>query len=796
MTSPPLAVRDISGDAAAYAADNPIVFETLPACQQDSVLLGSGLVGVMIWQSAPDRLQFVMSRSDVYSRNRDVFQHRKPIGHCTLRFASAIRGGAARLDIFRAEAVLELELADAPLRLKAICHALDDTLIVEADRDLQRADWSFFPVRDPQSSRTRDSRPADNGPFEPAEIDEFRSANGVQIVMTRYRERGLSAGELGVAAWRSHRGRRMHCAISYDRAMAGGARSELEDRVDRTMTAAPAALLRHHLEEWRAFMGRTFIRLPHKALEHFVWIQFHKMRALTRPGGAVIDLQGVWFDPSTPWPAMWHNLNSQLTYWLFPVGNRLDLMEPLARSMREFEAEFARMGAHAGPDAYALDTATSAEFVPHGPGRRPLTPLRAGMRIGDGTAHHGRRVHDATLGNFLWLVHNLWQCARFSDDRRMMSGPVLRFLRNGIRFYESFLVDGPDGHLHLPETFSPEYKSAPDCTYDVAILRWALTAYLEEAAESADTEHLRDLLRRLPDYACDSASGYMIGDGVPLADAHRHYSHLLMVHPFYDRNITQPGEPCRIRRSIERWQGFSEAPDRPHQALVGYSFTGAASLHSAIGDGDAAHACLTAFLATRAGGRLRFPNTQYYEHDGNDATTVETPLTFASAVCDMLLQSWGGTASSRLCPPAGKTPALTISWRMAALRSARSSPEAASSGSDSCRGGDGGYASSARFSANIPRSRWKSRWSRRFPAGSSAMTDPGQGADAGFHLPRKRVCEQAALGHRTGTSSGQQTSALFGPTRHDPRAIHPAHFNLRMQRVGEPPPEDMTHRTA
>ncbi|MDE2790825.1 MAG: hypothetical protein OXI81_10430 [Paracoccaceae bacterium] len=199
MTSPPLTVRDVSGDAAAYAADNPIVFEALPVCQQDSVLLGSGLVGVMIWQSAPDRLQFVMSRSDVYSRNRDVFQHRKPIGHCVLRFASAIRGGAARLDIFRAEAVLELEFADAPLQLMVICHALDDTLIVETDRDLQQAEWRFLPVRNPQSSRTRDSRPADNGPFESAEIDEFRSANGVQIVMTRYRERGLSAGELGLA---------------------------------------------------------------------------------------------------------------------------------------------------------------------------------------------------------------------------------------------------------------------------------------------------------------------------------------------------------------------------------------------------------------------------------------------------------------------------------------------------------------------------------------------------------------------------------------------------------------------
>ncbi len=83
-------------DARAHATANPVVFDPLPTCQQDAVPLGNGLTGTMIWQNVPGEIEFVICRADVYSRSRDIFQHRKPIGACRLRFNGPIRRGSAR----------------------------------------------------------------------------------------------------------------------------------------------------------------------------------------------------------------------------------------------------------------------------------------------------------------------------------------------------------------------------------------------------------------------------------------------------------------------------------------------------------------------------------------------------------------------------------------------------------------------------------------------------------------------------------------------------------------------------
>ena len=641
------------------ARANPRRYDALPGCHQDAILLGSGLVGAMVFQGAPDTLNFLMGRADVYSKNKEVFPHRKPIGHCTLRFDEPIQSGTAEIDIFGGVAELSLEFAGGQLALLAYCHAIHDALIVDVANPAPSVEWRFYPHRNPQSARSRIIKPFDNGPFEPADLSKW-TEESVQFASTIYHERGIVGGELVAGAVReaSTSGTRLFCTLTYDREMEGTAREDARELMRKLRGERPPALQQAHEQEWARHIGRSYLAIPDQELQQFVDFQFYKLRALTKPGGALIDLQGVWFDPTTPWPGVWHNLNSQLTYWLCATGNRMDLMEPIISSMVKHQHEFAKMGADAGEDCYALYTVTSAEFAPSAPNRPPLRPTPPERSVKDGTAYHGPDVQDSTLGNFLWLMHNVWQAASYSDDRHLMQEMVVPFLRKGIRFYQAFLEERPDGSLHIPETFSPEYRSARNCSYDLAILRWALTTYLAEAPDSsnaADMAKLRDVLARLPDYAWSDENGYMIGDDVALTDAHRHYSHLLMAYPFFDRNITQPGEKVRIQKSVAHWQSYSASPFDPHPSLVGYSFTGAASIYAAIGEGDMAYAYLRAFLDTGAGGRMRSANTQYYEHAGDDATTVEVPLTGAVSTLDMLLQSWGGTL--RLFP------AIPKGWR-------------------------------------------------------------------------------------------------------------------------------------
>lgn len=43
-----------------------------------------------------------------------------------------------------------------------------------------------------------------------------------------------------------------------------------------------------------------------------------------------MDLMGPWYHDSTPWPAIWWNLNIQLTYSPLFAINHVELVKPLA----------------------------------------------------------------------------------------------------------------------------------------------------------------------------------------------------------------------------------------------------------------------------------------------------------------------------------------------------------------------------------------------------------------------------------------------------------------------------------
>jgi alpha-L-fucosidase 2 len=69
------------------------------------------------------------------------------------------------------------------------------------------------------------------------------------------------------------------------------------------------------------------------------------------------------------------------------------------------------------------------------------------------------------------------------------------------------------------------------------------------------------------------------------------------------------------------------------KALRGYSYTGAASISALLGRGDDSLKYLNTLLDTKI-----LPNTMYVEA----GPVIETPLSAAASVHDMLLTSWGG----------------------------------------------------------------------------------------------------------------------------------------------------------
>ena len=178
-------------------------------------------------------------------------------------------------------------------------------------------------------------------------------------------------------------------------------------------------------------------------------------------------------------------------------------------------------------------------------------------------------------------------------------------------------------------TYSPEYGSAEDCNFDLSLLRWGCLTLIQSAERLKIDDPLlpkwKTVLEELTPYPMDE-NGLFIGRNTPYAFSHRHYSHLLAAYPLYTLNKEHPEDVDLIERSLHFWQSKTGA----HQ---GYSLTGASSISSALGKGNDALAYLNKLF-----GRFLSVNTLYRE----SGPVIETPLSGAQSIHDMLLQSWGG----------------------------------------------------------------------------------------------------------------------------------------------------------
>jgi len=152
----------------------------------------------------------------------------------------------------------------------------------------------------------------------------------------------------------------------------------------------------------------------------------------------------------------------------------------------------------------------------------------------------------------------------------------------------------------------------------------------------------REVLANLTPFPADSA-GLMVGRGRPWKESHRHYSHLLAIYPLHLITPDRPDARSLIEASLRTWE-------RDAALFRGYSFTGGASMHALLGQGDTALARLNSYLDAP---RYMQPNTFYAEA----GPVIETPLSAATSIQELFLQDWGGALRVFPAVPAAWTEA-------------------------------------------------------------------------------------------------------------------------------------------
>ena len=596
----------------AFLAGQDLVWRQLPTRYYEGPFLGNGFLGTMVYQElGQNTVRFEVQHSEVQDHRPEYTSlyglGRTPIGHLTLEPVGKITGVDWRLDLWNAELRGTLTTDRGSLRLRVVVHNDRSLLLAEVtpSRGERGFRWQFHPaVAMPPRVNFR-PRPAGYTDNPPPVRKRVRDA---EVVV-----QPLVAGGQTVTAWHESscddaRVLLLNVAHSFPDTTA---EQRAVDAVRSAGRQSVAGLLRTHRRWWNAFYPKSFLSVPDEKLQSFYWIQLYKIAAGARADAPVMATSGPWLVP-TPWTATWWNLNVQLEYWLIHGSNHLEL-DAIRRSLDVNRAKLIS----AVPEPYRADSMA--------------IPRTTDMTLEGGLAGiPGKETPTPEVGNLTWALHNVWLSYRHSMDQRILSSVIFPLLRRSINYYLHFLFEGPDGRLHLPLTQSPEYGNAPDCNYDLSLIRWGCQTLIDSAKQLGITDSLapqwQEVLTRLVDYPVD-ANGYMIGAGVPFAKSHRHYSHMLMVYPLYLVNWEQPQFRELIDKSLKHWVSFEGA-------LQGYTFTGAASISAQMGRGNDALHYLGELLR-----RYIKPTTMYQE----SGPVVETPLSAAQSMHDMLCLSWGDT---------------------------------------------------------------------------------------------------------------------------------------------------------
>ena len=427
----------------------------------------------------------------------------------------------------------------------------------------------------------------------------------------------LTAGGDYATYWRQERsdgGSVLYVSTKNEVPQAGRSLVEARKEVKRAVAAGVQALERRSAAWWNAYYTTGMIDIPDRQMENFYHIQLYKLAACSHPDGPVMDCLGTFYK-ATQWPGIWWNLNVQLTYLSTLATNRL-----------EQAANYVKL----------LDERFEEILTAHDPAR---------------------------CGDFAWALHTYYSCLRYSgvDWRRIAEGVVPK-AEALLRIYEPHLAER-DGIFQLLDTESSEYdgfRTYTNSNYNLAALRWLLTTLIalsdRTGVQSAACARRADLLARLHPAPVDE-NGYRIASDQPVDKSHRHYSHLLAFYPLHLCDPDDPQTRILLERSLAHWLGIDNGRE-----LAGYSYTGGASLYALLGDGEKAHALLKHFLNEPIGMGLLLPNTFYTECDGKNPV-IETPLSAATAITEMLLQSRNGAL--RIFP------AVPESWAECSFRELR-----------------------------------------------------------------------------------------------------------------------------
>jgi hypothetical protein len=615
-------------------AEQDMHWKKLPTKWFEGPFLGNGEQGTLMYKLDDRTLRWDVGCSaahdhrptdenDRVTKNATVLNRgRLFIGHLRLELPADVTESKARLSLWDAEATGTLSSKGGTAEWATLVHATEPVMRFDlaAMGALKGAKFVYVAeeARNPRAVRALTLKKPRNELRVPANPSPVLATlgDGVQTAVHNLH----AGGQTAVAWFQKKEGGTTRLWLSVQHSFPGtDAEGQAVAAVRAAVAADQAAWVQAHRDWWHGYYPQSFVSVGDVYWDSFYWIQQYKLACATRDKGWIIDNQGPWLQP-TAWASIWWNLNAQLSHSGGYVANRRGMVSAMSHRLDINRDNLALNVAEPyRADSYAIGRSSSGWDL-LGPAGQPSG--REGM-----DANIGRET-----GNLLWALHNVDLECRYWQDAQLRDDVLYPLLTRAVNYYRHFLVENKDGQLGLPETYSPEYRQAADCTYDIDLLGWSVDRLLELASDKGLSEKdeplipvWKEIQAKLVPAHVDEATGRMIGRGVKLTGRHRHWSHLMAIFPLRTLTPEAPADRELIDRSLTHWHSFGRA--------MGYSFTGGACMAALLGDGERA-------LEFLNGLKSYLQSNTFYSEIG--LPVMETPLHGATAMQEMLLQSWGG----------------------------------------------------------------------------------------------------------------------------------------------------------
>ena len=435
-----------------------------------------------------------------------------------------------------------------------------------------------------------------------------------------------------------------------------GAPQFAPDAVAGALKRTLAEDLRSHLAWWKAYWAKSKVELPDPVLEKQWYLETYKFGAASRRGAPPITLQAVWTADDgglPPWKGDFHNdLNTQLSYWPCYSGNRLeeglaflDWLWAIKPRCEGYTRQYFGVEGLNVPGVAALDGAPMGGWIQYS-----LGPTVSA-----------------------WLAHHFWQHWKYSGDQAFLEERAYPYLKAVAVFLENISERRPDGKRKLPLSSSPEINDNridawfPETTnFDLALIRWlygAASLMADELGLDDEAGRWRTILGEWPDLALAEDDGrLLVAPGYPLRESHRHFSHLMAIHPLGLLTWNTSDSVDRtIRASLDELDRLG--PDW----WCGYSYSWLGNMAARARDGEKAAQALRTFAEC-----FCLPNSFHANGDQTKSGkskftyrpfTLEGNFAFAAGIQEMLLQSREGRISV--------FPAVPPSWASVRFESFR-----------------------------------------------------------------------------------------------------------------------------